>query len=64
MVGTAQPFSLKNSFLKTQSRHTLETWEMLVGTPRFQQIKGRDMGNVDKHTWISADKGKIHAKCW
>jgi len=37
---------------------------MLVGTPEFQQIRGRDMGNVGRKTRISADKDKSHGKCW
>jgi len=34
---------------------------MLVSTPGFQQIVIKDMGNVGRHTWISADNDK---KTW
>jgi len=36
----------------------------LVGTPGLQQTIISDMGNVGRHTWISADKVKKHGKYW
>jgi len=32
---------------------------MLVGTPGFQQIRVKFMGNVGRHTKISADNNKV-----
>jgi len=42
----------------------IKSCEMLVGTSGFQMTMIKNMGNVDRHTWFSADKGKIQWKCW
>jgi len=46
------------------TRQLLETWEMLVGTPGFEQTIINFMGNISRHTWFSAGIDKIHGKCW